>query len=97
MELLEVRALKEFPSGLSQKLIRTQRELGWGWRGEMKHQAGEITLGVGGGDTTECYHPRARLPVRVELSLRSEGQDQSRRVDRWTAGPDGQTYRQQFG
>lgn len=45
MELLEVRALKEFPSGLSQKLIRTQRELGWGWRGEMKHQAGEITLG----------------------------------------------------
>lgn len=82
---------------MSQKLIRTQRDLRWGWRGEMKHQAGEIILGAGRGNTTECYHPRARLPVRVELGLRSEGQDQYRRVDKWTADPDGQTDRQQFG
>lgn len=42
----------------------------------------------GGGDTTECYHPRARLPVRVKLSLRSEVRTSP---EGWT---DGQTDRQ---
>lgn len=49
------------------------------------------------GDTTDCYHHRARLPDSTELSLniesrvRHEDQDQFRRMNRRTAGPGGQT------
>lgn len=48
------------------------------------------------GDTTDCYHHRARLLDSTELCLNIESrvscedQDQSRRMNRWTAGPGGQ-------
>lgn len=77
--------------------------LGSPFKSEAKKKAGSGTTEHGVpsiqnlGDTTDCSHHRARLPGSAELSLniespvRHEDQDQSRRMDRWTAGPDEQT------